>query len=1655
MLKNYVILILVIGLTTQTCVKGCLKCTVDDKCVLCDTSSNYKLSADSCSLVDLPNCSLINLSGDCNVCNDGYWLNTTTKKCIVVETEKMVTNCEKYTSSQTCQTCKSHFYIEEAKCKAVTTQITNCEENKNALLCEDCKDGYFVSSDEKKCESIPSISNCKSFSRFKCENCLGSFFLNNNLYFKNDFKTSSDSEKENLLSRIVLNKYNGKILENSNVCQSTTVTNCSEYETFDLCKTCNSNYFLGENKKCFAYPKSVISNCSKYSSNTTCIECTQGFYLSSSIECKVVATVENCSTYSQSSNTSKCEACSAEFYLASTTSCAARVVSAQALITNCKTKSINSDKCSVCNTGFILSTGGDECATALSNCDSHNAFAKGATPVCSVCIVGFYLDGNVCKAGTDVNCEIFANGGNCSKCKNKFYHVGTAVCEAHIANSNCLTYSDSGKNTCLKCENDTFNYLITNKCNILTAIANCVTYNHTNDDQVAKCGTCAKKYYESLDGLSCILIGESNCARVNNNAPTVCLECNTGYNLFVHGGGATTECRIPHEFISAQCNEVTTTGTNRLNQTTCKDCKMGSITVDYENNYACINDELIKDDHIGLPSADLISGCLKYDGDKCVMCEANKFLKSDQLACLDVCPTTNTSYAPLSPLLNSANANHYFIDRYNICLAAATTKEKVYGPDSQDASALLLLSCTTSSIPVVDVATFVIGTPHKSSNLNLSGTGTWVHDIGTVNPKLTSCQDLSAGIEFYGSTSTNTTLRTPNCKYYSLDATDYGCLRCNHGFSAKANAADTNHLDSNGCTTMTSCLNDEYGNIPAYWSKFFSCHKCKSANEIPYLVYDMSTDPKFVDYLQYDFNGTQFNSNNTNKTMECLNNVTEATFKTQIGDSAGTVTTVAFVANCGLGLLDISKTRANFNSASIAANDYSTLSSAYCAACKPGYKPTIRDAHTVKSCAEITNCSNSTWFNSCSQCNTGFAFNVDSGVIDYTECVANTDVNCLAAAATSKCSFCKKGFAENADGFCVRLKTPKCQDNQFVPFLEVDNVNKKGNLNYLYWYNELGAGCNKCDAGYTAVKYNSSGPNFQRRSCAFSDYVSTNSSNFPNNRADGSSVYINNCLNYKVIAGAPVCNKCSGNFVLRDNGSECISVLNCVTALDASIGCKICATGYGLTTGGACVLGTTLNCATYNISNAHSSPKCLTCNEGFYLTATNTCEEGSVANCKVHGATAKRCDTCKAGYFLLLNNLLNGDYDYCYKFDESLNCSTVTITNNANKGGSFNCTGCSVGNSVIKPVLVSENQSNCLSYNLIKDCESYNVGNDLNTSSFACSVCKTGFYHTSNGFKCVRRTILPSGCKTYENNADLCSVCNDGNFLSSNKKECTPYPSGVIGCMTYSNSTTCTSCGANTWLNEGVCTNVEADAKVENCSYYLNATTCSKCQASFFLEGNSCVALNVQNCLTYASKDACETCLPNYKLKTENGTTTCEAFTKANCQIFDQSGTNPCLKCNQNFFINTDGDCAPATPLITHCLTNITIDKCSICAKGFALSVDKKTCINASAFDSNCTQINMPSDMNCSKCSPGYYFKDGSCTVFVGKSIANGCFSQDIDDDKVCLICNTGYYMNKSLDCVKIESSGGNEGGESGKEKESFEIMRSLIVMFIGFVFMF
>ena len=96
---------LAIQLTIQNCDKGCLRCSnlsatsTEKVCVLCDLTAKYYLKDTTCIASDTENCMTINSTdGNCALCNQYYYLDIITKKCITVATDKKVTDCVYYDS---------------------------------------------------------------------------------------------------------------------------------------------------------------------------------------------------------------------------------------------------------------------------------------------------------------------------------------------------------------------------------------------------------------------------------------------------------------------------------------------------------------------------------------------------------------------------------------------------------------------------------------------------------------------------------------------------------------------------------------------------------------------------------------------------------------------------------------------------------------------------------------------------------------------------------------------------------------------------------------------------------------------------------------------------------------------------------------------------------------------------------------------------------------------------------------------------------------------------------------------------------------------------------------------------------------------------------------------------------------------------------------------------------------------------------------------------------------------------------------------------------------------------------------------------------------------------------------------------------------------
>ena len=126
-MKSLLCIILLIEITIQICSKGCLKCTTSNNCLLCDSTLFYKLENSTCIKKDHPNCEKMDIKGNCINCLKNYWLNSSTKKCTEIESEKIIENCLSYGNNQNCYICENHFIFQNSKCVAVKNKITNCE----------------------------------------------------------------------------------------------------------------------------------------------------------------------------------------------------------------------------------------------------------------------------------------------------------------------------------------------------------------------------------------------------------------------------------------------------------------------------------------------------------------------------------------------------------------------------------------------------------------------------------------------------------------------------------------------------------------------------------------------------------------------------------------------------------------------------------------------------------------------------------------------------------------------------------------------------------------------------------------------------------------------------------------------------------------------------------------------------------------------------------------------------------------------------------------------------------------------------------------------------------------------------------------------------------------------------------------------------------------------------------------------------------------------------------------------------------------------------------------------------------------------------------------------------------------------------------------
>ena len=1539
-LIKLLITFLTISLIKTECQKGCLKCSKEDKCLICDQTEFYKKNEkEECEKKILDNCVEMNMDGNCLNCETNYYLDGVKKKCVFLENSKKIENCFSYDPSQNCGLCKSEYFVYAGICRNIEKKIDNCEFYLENGKCTECKEGFLLDFEGKSCEIIEDTKNCLYFSKVDCHTCQPGFVKNKNLYLKNIFKYNSDSDTEKVIDFI---KQDNKNFQKRNeICEKTIIENCIEFMTFKTCKICAPNYYLNDLKTCSSFPITVIENCLEYTSNTKCKRCQNKFFLESIYECKPVLEIEKCVSYNGSINTSICILCEGNNFSLGKT-CSTRTND----VKNCKELNPSDDNCKVCENGFNLSEDSLVCFSVIANCVNYsnvdNVFS------CEKCQDGFFLNNKLCKQGTILNCAIYTAESTptsqiCKSCINK-YDLKTGVCVKVSSSINgCDIYQN--QQNCLICDKIYFNFLITKKCFTLTPITKCISYQLGSNP--LKCDACESTYIPNVEKTICEKMSVSNCKSGPNLS--TCDVCEKNYAL------KNSLCYPILDHMDLNCNEsdINNKSSSLITNVLCENCKKDSLPINHKNLFVCVKNENL------FLYFNLINDCKKYNySGSCLECVDGKFL--DGNSCLSVCTDKDIK-------------RYDFVSyKTNECKSASDSCEITV--KKVDSSGDICVKCKGEYIPVslgYDNGFFSNFKPYLGEVL--------IQDSRDIFYGL-NCVNLTGKTINSGSATAGL---IPNCILYKLrDTTNYDCIRCAelHTGEVENNYIKTCSLDSDFETTKKRGLD-------VVWEKLFSVSICKDISKIPFIAYIETASDSAVPLKPTSINPSKGQTNPTllpqKKNIFCNHNTSSFALNESI-----TIPT-----DCALGAYRLSST-----------NTYKAF---YCAACKPGYKPTLNANNSIikDQCSLILNCEGKDWFNSCSKCSQGYSFKFD-GDIDYTICQSYIkNDHCYASDSNGDCVVCEKGYILNEDKICDRVLSPNCESREDFSII-LPGYAGKNFLSYKYFIQQKSRGCHKCKFGYTQVLITTS--NYYV--CSESEFIIKNSDIILN-----TSQYIVFCESY-FYDGDFKCNKCKEGKLLAINKKKCVPKMGgCTIAAVNDNQCDTCLPDNALINFN-CIKGEIKNCSTYYSSVNKEKIICKDCQNEFFKEVNQlSCLKTAVKYCE-KPLGLQKCSKCYDGY-VLYDDL---DFHYCFELDSSLECKDATFKTNLTYGGELTCEKCKEPNQIF---ITSENdliinKTVCMKYHEIFKCKKYSDTNLLSTSTFYCLECEEGFYLSSSTGICTKRKLIIEKCIKFSQIDDLCSECDSTSFIDKNGTVCQSYPKGVLGCIGYLSEKECNKCQHDTFLTMNTCKKIENDDKVDNCFYYKSATLCQECKKNYALEDNKCIKSSLSRCLRLKTSKKCDLCEEGYGLdKKDDDNVQCLPLSKTNCISYNPNTPYPCIKCKNGFYSDPDGFCFEADPIINNCLEYKKNDECEKCQINTILSLDRKNCHSTSFFTNylplNCLKADEVNKV-CTVCKPGFKFVDFECKACT--NLTEGCFSCNFDESD-CFVCKNGYFMDKNGVC--------------------------------------
>ena len=490
----------------------CLKCK--NGYILIGRDRELKICK-SLSLDYYKNCQNINSeTGYCNMCKDGYFLTRKDYKCIKAE------NCEESIFGN-CVACSPGYYLnrKEDKCELKKANFTYCKESNDGKICELCEDGCYFDENGICIQT----QFCSKSNNYICIECKPDYYLLKDSVYNICTNTDNCNSADRITSICTFCKTGYYLDLKDFKCKPNEEDGpfkyCRTVEN-DLCRSCDYNYYLGEDFKC-----SESLYCSE-SENGQCLFCQKNFNLGLDNIC---TNVEKC-IYSHSNS---CNECIDGYYY---DKLAKKCLEMKEGLLNCKfTCDYNSNTCCECKNDFYLFENDSLC---YDNSEEEPfikcAIVDSNKEYCKNCIDGYFLGTEDNKCSKDENCKISLNEKTCLECDTYYcLDVKNQICfdndflsefndKIHIS---CNRTNEEGT-ACAECING---YELNEE-------GLCVDIDICEEKKGGKCNKCKNiispngYHYCANEIFGCLETAVENCLRCDNlNNLYQCTQCEEGY----------------------------------------------------------------------------------------------------------------------------------------------------------------------------------------------------------------------------------------------------------------------------------------------------------------------------------------------------------------------------------------------------------------------------------------------------------------------------------------------------------------------------------------------------------------------------------------------------------------------------------------------------------------------------------------------------------------------------------------------------------------------------------------------------------------------------------------------------------------------------------------------------------------------------------------------------------------------------------------------------------------------------------------------------------------------------------------------------------------------------------------------------------------------